>query len=202
MTLDRDLAEPVNEALLEEIVGDIEALSRRIDRVRSLLCEVRPILVARHSELKPLLTALGHEAFTDPRPPLTEYDLVDFEAAHGVRLPSDFRAFLAEVGNGGPGPGPGMSALSSPFPQTLLAPECPEPREVCQLITIASLGCGMAWLLVVSGPDAGNVWFHDEDGFVPSDPRCAFLDWYEGWLTETRQLGRVAPGPPLPSDRA
>jgi hypothetical protein len=76
------------------------------------------------------------------------------------------------------------------------------PDRVNRLVPIAGLGCGMEWDLVVNGPDAGNVWYYDEDGFVPCDPRCGFLDWYAGWLTETLRLGRVAPGPGGPGDDA
>jgi hypothetical protein len=185
------------------LVDDIAAMAAQLDRVRDLLREVRPILAARRGELGPLLAALGLNVFDDPRPTLTEHALAEFEATHSLRLPADYRAFLGEVGNGGPGPGYGMSELRAPFPQTTLDPRrLLPPDRVNTLVQIAGLGCGMEWQLVVAGPDAGNVWFHDEDGFAPCDPRRGFLDWYEGWLTATRRLGRVAPGAPGPDDDA
>lgn len=177
-------------------MGEFEGLATQLDRVRDLIREVRPILVARRAELGPLLAALGHDVIEDLRPPLTGRALAEFEAAHSVCLPADYRAFLTEIGDGGPGPGYGMSRLGAPFPQTALDPgRLLRPDQVNSLVQISSLGCGMEWELVVVGPDTGNVWFHDEDGFAPCDPRCGFLDWYVGWLTETLRLGRVAPGP-------
>lgn len=37
-------------------------------------------------------------------PTLAESELLAFEQQHGIRLPADYRVFLAEVGNGGLGP--------------------------------------------------------------------------------------------------
>jgi hypothetical protein len=177
-------------------VGDAEGLTAQLTRVRDLLREVRPILLARRAELGPLLAALGQHVFDDFRPPLSEQALAEFEEAHSLCLPADYRAFLTDIGDGGPGPGYGMSELRAPFPQTALARARPARTEgVSRLISIAGLGCGMHWYLVADGHDVGNVWYYDEDGFVPSEPRCGFLDWYEGWLMQTLRLGRVAAGP-------
>jgi hypothetical protein len=44
-------------------------------------------------------------------PRLSEADVVEFERTHHVSLPSDFREFLTEIGNGGAGPFYGIFPL-------------------------------------------------------------------------------------------
>ncbi|HSQ57589.1 MAG TPA: SMI1/KNR4 family protein, partial [Gemmata sp.] len=54
---------------------------------------------------------------------LSEAELRNFESAHQIKLPADYRRFLATVGNGGAGPYYGLEPLgtfgrdlSRPFP--------------------------------------------------------------------------------------
>lgn len=67
----------------------------RIARILGKLAEVR---------------ARGPETFGSPKhrfvlgPPLGEDELRDFERAHGVTLPADFRAFVTQAGASGAGP--------------------------------------------------------------------------------------------------
>lgn len=152
-------------------------IAARLERVRGLLREVRPLLDERREEYR----AEGEEdLLVEPRPVLSEETLAEFESAHAVALPHDYRAFLAVIGNGGPGPGYGMFDLTPPLDAAALSPVEGDVR----IIPLSPLGCGMEWELVVSGPDAGNVWFYCETGFEPCDPPRRFLDWYEAWLAE------------------
>jgi hypothetical protein len=46
------------------------------------------------------------------KPCLSNKDIQAFESRHNITLPSEYRNFLLEVGNGGAGPGYGLSGLS------------------------------------------------------------------------------------------
>jgi hypothetical protein len=69
-------------------------------------------------------------------------------------------------------------------------------HAVCGAVPICHLGCALRQWLVVTGPEAGNVWCDsraDYGGFTPLDrdgsPRVTFLEWYRAWLDEAvRQL--------------
>ena len=43
-------------------------------------------------------------------------------------------------------------------------------------------GCAMDWILVVSGPERGNVWNRADVGAQPCVPSRDFATWYEYWL--------------------
>ncbi|MFI0453577.1 SMI1/KNR4 family protein [Actinomadura sp. 6N118] len=144
-------------------------------------------------------------------PPLPEADLVSFETRHGVRLPSEYREFLLQVGNGGAGPYYGLfplddypplealpsehtDFLSTPFPHTQAwnppydAPGYEDDVHVIGSLPIVHEGCGYIVRLVVSGPERGKLW---EDG------RCSdmgirpfnsgFQRWYRTWLMTGEQ---------------
>lgn len=55
--------------------------------------------------------AAGHNY--ELRRPVPLSEVAAFEALHRIRLPTDYRAFLLEVGNGGAGPGYGILPLGS-----------------------------------------------------------------------------------------
>lgn len=145
-------------------------------------------------------------------PPLSEPDLLAFEADHGVALPADYRAFLAAIGNGGPGPGCGLIPLDraldyddrlwgAPVPQGHLLRPFPHTdgfdqglvdddelaRQVHALtggtLGLAHLGCGRYAVLVVSGPTLGCVWLDASDPGQGVHPLgLGFLEWYRKWL--------------------
>jgi len=47
-------------------------------------------------------------------------------------------------------------------------------------------GCGMDWVLIVTGPDRGNIWFRCGEGITPTSPKRDFLRWFEDWLDGVR----------------
>jgi hypothetical protein len=43
-------------------------------------------------------------------------------------------------------------------------------------------GCGLNWVLIVTGPERGLIWQIADEGAQPTIPRRDFLTWYEDWL--------------------
>jgi hypothetical protein len=175
-------------------------------------------------------------------PPLSEDAVREFERAHRITLPAEYRGFLIHVGNGGAGPAYGLfklgemddghghapwredngfvGVLSEPFPHSgpwnhlsgepeedlerdlAEGPEYEEaysrweedywsPANVNGAVPICHLGCAYRQLLVVTGPEAGNVWCDDRvdnAGLRPMEQpgreRVSFLGWYRSWLDE------------------
>lgn len=145
-------------------------------------------------------------------PILTEPEVLVFEHRHGVSLPDGYRHFLLNVGNGGDGPPDsglvplGCGPKSTYKPEVSYWEELPDIRRPFPFtkphswegngpseegtsmqtrygcLFLGEEGCGVDWLLVVTGPERGNVWLVCPTGIAPHRPRLDFLDWYEGWL--------------------
>ncbi len=147
--------------------------------------------------------------------PLSEGTVNQFESQHGIILPDGFRAFITQIGNGGPGPSEyGWAPLGhaaqdmrpdeasiwtdlpyvrQPFPFT--APWIWESGDVSAegvfeqrlhgTIYLGNDGCGAYWFLVVTGPERGNVWMVCGEGMQPTSPKRDFLQWIEDWLDGT-----------------
>lgn len=43
-------------------------------------------------------------------------------------------------------------------------------------------GCGIDWMLIVSGKERGQIWQFTDVGIQPCAPKRDFLSWYEYWL--------------------
>ncbi|MFF1420299.1 HEAT repeat domain-containing protein [Streptomyces sp. NPDC058280] len=150
--------------------------------------------------------------------PLSEQRVAAFEAVHGIRLPSAYRTFLCEVGNGGIGPDYGLlpltrwtvrdipdarQRLGQPFG---LDPAGCIPEEWARLSAdqadpyagthpVVHRGCLEMTLLVITGPARGRLLdVNLGDLTVPPvfHPQPDFLCWYEHWLDGLPE-GRLAP---------
>lgn len=153
-------------------------------------------------------------------------ELSNFESRYGITLPEDYRNFILEIGNGGAGPGYGLfkledeedeefQLLAQPFLlQTMWDSddENIQEHQVSQgTIAIATYGCGVDALLVVTGEQRGKIWiddrsndggiypfsleccaFYHDDPYtletVDDTPALGFYEWYQDWLN--RYLAR------------
>ncbi|HZN37118.1 MAG TPA: SMI1/KNR4 family protein, partial [Pirellulaceae bacterium] len=135
----------------------------------------------------------------------------------GCALPDGYRRFLQHVGNGGSGPPSfGLLRLgqtpndlraeesrpwvdgtrvSRPFPFTRpwvwedgdSSDEGTREQVGDGSIHLGTDGCGQYWLLIISGPERGNVWMLADVGMGPTVPKRDFLQWYEDWLDGVRE---------------
>ncbi|MFG2986412.1 HEAT repeat domain-containing protein [Streptomyces sp. NPDC048258] len=148
-------------------------------------------------------------------PPLSEQRVAAFESVHGIRLPSAYRTFLREVGNGGIGPDYGLlpltrwkvrdipdarQQLGRTFP---LDPTGCVPEEWARLRAdqadpyagthaVVHRGCLEMTLLVMTGPARGRLLDADlGDVATPPTflPQPDFLSWYEHWLDGLPECG-------------
>lgn len=152
-----------------------------------------------NQDLRHLLNQLSAK----PNPVLSELELLAFEAKHGVALPSGYRSFLMEVGNGVEGLA-GLFQLGcwhdEALPDSILARVAEEfdgdEAEACYeveeslpgLLPIADAGCSSCFSLVVNGEAAGQVWYDNRvDGsylepVVDDEGPVMFRAWYAAAL--------------------
>ncbi|MEU9398667.1 SMI1/KNR4 family protein [Streptomyces sp. NPDC048242] len=146
------------------------------------------------------------------RPPLPEQEIRSFETTHGIALPPEYRAFVAEVGDGPAGPAHGLLPLTTPRPEAVddwaVDGEWAEDRQPGRLaapfpltepapgrigtgystltrgtLLLAELGCGMFLRLVLNGPHTGEIWLFDPDWAGFVPSHPGFHAWYTEWLT-------------------
>ncbi|WP_224243859.1 SMI1/KNR4 family protein [Hyalangium gracile] len=133
-----------------------------------------------------------------PNPRASESELSAFESEHGIQLPAPYRAFLTEIGNGGPGPYYGVFPIdprsrwvARPFPHVSTFELAEEALEapLDGTLTIADYGCGIEVVLVVHGEASGQVWIDAryESGITPAENAekrpMRFDEW---WLLHMR----------------
>ena len=133
-------------------------------------------------------------------PPIDMSEVEAFERRRGVTLPEGYRRFITEIGNGGEGP---PAYGMQPFPDVLWddediskpfdfsefwSPTDPEQDDARAAQTrhgnlrLGEDGCEMHWILIVVGPERGNVWDLFEHNVEPCRDRRDFLTWYDDWL--------------------
>ncbi|MEV0375246.1 SMI1/KNR4 family protein [Streptomyces sp. NPDC050636] len=144
-------------------------------------------------------------------PALPETEIRAFEEAHGVDLPTEYRSFVAQVGDGPAGPGHGLMPLTTPRPEAgeewAVDDEWEEDRLPGRLaesfplteslpggtgapadeltrgtLMLADEGCGIYIRLVLNGPHAGEVWRIDTDWGGFVPVSPGFRTWYTEWL--------------------
>jgi hypothetical protein len=128
-------------------------------------------------------------------PTLSESELAAFESANRIRLPNEYRQFVAMIGNGGAGPFYGLAPLnadgrdlSQPFPvatvMDALADEDLERLpddcdEYPGILEVCHQGCAIHCYLVVNGLAHGTIW-DGREKFYPTE--LTFGMWYRRWL--------------------
>ena len=176
----------------------------RLERIRERLQ-----LLARCDAQLQVFGAHQHEYRLEP--PLDEAEVAAFERTHGVSLPEDYRAFLTTLGNGGAGPFYGLAPLSAEAPRfaatfddapppSLARPfalaeawrqgeDAPKPPIADEanlydgLVQLSDHGCGYFDVLIVAGPQRGQVWADFTQALGGLERWYdSFLDGYEAWL--------------------
>jgi len=182
------------------------------DRMERLAVKIAE-LAAKDTEMKTFGASTfgqGHQYRMNAVLPVDE--LASFEREYDVQLPQDYADFLTQIGNGGIGPYYGLYSLAqsvaddprhkcrgflaSPFPLVeFFNPHDEEEnatddalfddRYICGSIVLSHEGCGYYDRLIITGPQAGQVWSDgrvSDQGIAPLG--CDFYTWYDRWLTD------------------
>jgi hypothetical protein len=150
-------------------------------------------------------------------PPLSEREVLAFEARARVAIPDEYRAYLLEFANGGAGPDNGVFSLdpsadvstwrldeSFPIPTARAREVIARPQgqrflegfegdELPGTLELSDGGCGIMSFLIFAGEQRGIIWYsgaYNEVYPSASDTgeQVGFLEWYEEWLDK-----RLAP---------
>lgn len=186
-----------------------EAMLTVSDRLHVIKSKLR--ILAQQDTRRQIFGAREHTY--QLHPVITVAELSAFERQHAIVLPAGYRDFLLSVGNGGAGPYYGLfslqqykggrEAIKDDF-LSLAFPLCEAWNAVEESVdkyvldeyfsyfgnywtqgamVICHFGCGAYFLLVVSGPERGQIWFDDRASDCGLSPwGCDFLTWYESWL--------------------
>lgn len=173
------------------------ALSPNMKEIWDLLSELR--------KADPRRTVFGSESHNYRlNPCLSENQVFQFEKANGIVLPTDYRDFILQIGNGGAGPQYGIyplnreqkapERLSGNFDYTERAvwtwsdeddtaadsdTDDEEPFEFGTL-KIGTQGCTYYNVLILTGPSRGQIWSEDwGEEIIPIHK--TFHEFYVSW---------------------
>lgn len=162
----------------------------------------------RITRIQAKLAALPTTEKASLGPVLSEPQVLEFEDAHGVQLPEEFRQFVKRIGHGGYGPTYGLlpkerwvsgaarakgGRLTEPFPIVPDLEISTRPDVQGRLaqsfpgtITVVHRGCSDLTLLVITGPGRGRLVEVNSEGFFPlaSTPtRTSSPGTSDGWTS-------------------
>jgi hypothetical protein len=148
-----------------------------------------PAALARLKALDPELMVVGASVHKyELNPSATDEEMMAWELTCGVRLPADYRAFLLEVGNGGPGPGQGLLPYDAEWDRG--DPGVEYSRGALNgLLPLCKYDGNSHDMLMVNGPKNGTVWNLTsgvlDDWYNPDGSGLmTFRPWYEGWVAQ------------------
>lgn len=181
------------------------------DRIERLAAKIQDLTIADTEMVIFGASTLGNGHHYHMNPVLPPDELAAFERDYDVQLPQDYADYLTQIGNGGVGPCYGLLSLaesiaddpghkcraflSSPFPLTeffnpydqnddATDDELFDDQYICGSVALAHQGCGYFDRLVITGPQAGQVWTDgrvSDQGIAPLG--CDFYTWYDRWVS-------------------
>jgi hypothetical protein len=112
-----------------------------------------------------------------------------------LELPADYRDYVTTLSGGGAGPYYGLVPIDRNAPMDVPSRAASEPKRA---LPIAHLGCGYAALLILDGPDRGQVWLDARALEIVTPIFASFtafmLDWIERLANNQWLDGFVPPG--------